>query len=292
MSDLKPAEREAVALRYLEGLSLAEVGTRTGASEDAARMRASRGIERLRKILAKSGVTLSTAILAGALESSATAATALLLSKVSALPAAIQGASGMSAQITLAKGVAAKMTILASIKTFFTVTASSAGIVLIAATAPSSLVPDIIEEPARNMVWAVVGQKVPYRAPAELVGRWERVKVEWDGIDQTPGLTGSSFWMLGSSGSWEGTYKELSGRGGGEKGIFRADPSKSPPTFDFTAGTGTSAKKYLGIYTVKDDLLVVCYGQPGKPRPTELRTERGWKADVMMETFRRVRDGR
>lgn len=81
---LKPAEREAILLRFPGERSLAEVGAAQGISENTARMRVSRALEKVRGHLAKSGVTISTAALA-----------ALWLERNSeALPVSLTGPSG------------------------------------------------------------------------------------------------------------------------------------------------------------------------------------------------------
>ena len=64
MLELKAPDREALLLRYFERRSLAEVGRRLGLSENAARMRVERALERLRERLTRRGVTSSAAALA------------------------------------------------------------------------------------------------------------------------------------------------------------------------------------------------------------------------------------
>ena len=49
MDSLGEQDRNAVVLRYLDGKSLSEVGAALGASEDAAKMRVNRALEKLRK---------------------------------------------------------------------------------------------------------------------------------------------------------------------------------------------------------------------------------------------------
>lgn len=61
------AEREAVLLRFFDGLSLGEVGTALGLSEDAARMRVTRALEKMRRFLVKEGIAVSASVLAGLL---------------------------------------------------------------------------------------------------------------------------------------------------------------------------------------------------------------------------------
>jgi RNA polymerase sigma factor (sigma-70 family) len=57
MGVLDEADRGALLLRFFEGKDLRTVGTALGLSEDAARMRISRALEKLRESLAKRGVT-------------------------------------------------------------------------------------------------------------------------------------------------------------------------------------------------------------------------------------------
>jgi uncharacterized protein (TIGR03435 family) len=71
LHQLTERDRGAVVLRFLEGHNLREVGAALGVSEDAARMRVERALEKLRHLLARRGVTstasgLST-VLGGAL---------------------------------------------------------------------------------------------------------------------------------------------------------------------------------------------------------------------------------
>src|SRR5215470_10834499 len=69
MHELSERDRNAILLRYFEGHQLAEVGAKLGLSEDAARMRVGRALEKLRGLLAQRGA-ISTATALGALLSS------------------------------------------------------------------------------------------------------------------------------------------------------------------------------------------------------------------------------
>ncbi len=64
LAALNGREREAVLLRFFQGLSLAETGAALGVSADAAQMRVSRAVDKLRRHLAKAGVGVSGAALA------------------------------------------------------------------------------------------------------------------------------------------------------------------------------------------------------------------------------------
>ena len=74
MHKLGEKDRVAVLLRYFQNQSLKEVGARLGLSENAARMRVERALEKLRAQLARKGVTSTATALALALTGNATTA--------------------------------------------------------------------------------------------------------------------------------------------------------------------------------------------------------------------------
>jgi RNA polymerase sigma factor (sigma-70 family) len=63
MHDLNAADRDAVLMRYFEEKPMAEIGARFGITENAARMRVDRAVEKLRAALAKRGVSSTAAVL-------------------------------------------------------------------------------------------------------------------------------------------------------------------------------------------------------------------------------------
>jgi RNA polymerase sigma factor (sigma-70 family) len=87
MHSLNDSDRHAIVLRFFERRRFGEVAQILGLSEDAARKRIERAIERLRVVLTKSGVPLSVAGLAEALEANAVAAAPV------GIAAAISGAA-------------------------------------------------------------------------------------------------------------------------------------------------------------------------------------------------------
>lgn len=74
MGELDEEDRDAVALRFFEERSLAEVGSALRISEDAARKRVSRALDQLHGLLAQRGVTSTSAALGLALAGQATVA--------------------------------------------------------------------------------------------------------------------------------------------------------------------------------------------------------------------------
>lgn len=74
LEQLGPEERDVLVLRFFEERNLRDVGAELGLSEDAARMRVNRALEKLRSVFGKLGITGTTTWLATALPTSASAA--------------------------------------------------------------------------------------------------------------------------------------------------------------------------------------------------------------------------
>jgi RNA polymerase sigma factor (sigma-70 family) len=73
LSELAETDREAIVLRYFEASEFSLVGAALGVSENAARMRVERALEKLRAVLQKHGLTTASAVLAGVLADSSAA---------------------------------------------------------------------------------------------------------------------------------------------------------------------------------------------------------------------------
>ena len=90
LSELDEDDRGALVLRYLENRSLREVGEELRISEDAARMRVNRALEKLRNIFGRRGVAVTSVVLLAALSStnaSAAVPAGLVASTISAATA-------------------------------------------------------------------------------------------------------------------------------------------------------------------------------------------------------------
>ncbi|MDO8543338.1 MAG: sigma-70 family RNA polymerase sigma factor [Opitutaceae bacterium] len=74
LHELTETDREAVLLRFFEGRSFAQVGAALGVTEDSARMRVTRALEKLQARLMKRGITSPSAALGLVLSSQAAAA--------------------------------------------------------------------------------------------------------------------------------------------------------------------------------------------------------------------------
>jgi RNA polymerase sigma factor (sigma-70 family) len=133
MEQLGKKDHDAVVLRFFENKTFAEVGATLGASEDAAKMRVSRALEKLRKFFAKRGVSSTTAILAGAIAANSVQAAPVALAKSVTAAAIAKGAAASGSTLTLIKGA---LKIMAWTKTK---TAVVAGVVLILAAGTTTV---------------------------------------------------------------------------------------------------------------------------------------------------------
>jgi uncharacterized protein (TIGR03435 family) len=104
LGKLGERDRSAIVLRFFENKSLAEVGVALGASEDAAKMRVTRALEKLRKIFTKRGVTLSATLIAGAVSAGSVHAAPIGLAAAISTAAITKGAAAGGSTLALVKG--------------------------------------------------------------------------------------------------------------------------------------------------------------------------------------------
>jgi RNA polymerase sigma factor (sigma-70 family) len=102
MAELRADDREAVLLRFFQQRSFAEVGAALRTSEEAARKRVDRALDKLRAVLAKYGVASTSAVLA-------TALMAAITPMPSALNATVTHAALQSAAVTSGSGIVAAL---------------------------------------------------------------------------------------------------------------------------------------------------------------------------------------
>jgi RNA polymerase sigma factor (sigma-70 family) len=104
VANLNEKDRRAIVLRFYEGRNLQEVGAALGASEEAAKKRVNRAVEKLQKFFFKRGVASTTAIIAGAISANSVQAAPAALGKTVAAVAIIKGATASASTSTLIKG--------------------------------------------------------------------------------------------------------------------------------------------------------------------------------------------
>ena len=104
MLRLGQTDRDALVLRFFEGRSLNEVGHALGASEEAAKKRVNRALEKLRNIFAKRGMDSTTAIIAETISACSVQAAPVALTKAATTAAITKGAAASTSTLTLIKG--------------------------------------------------------------------------------------------------------------------------------------------------------------------------------------------
>jgi RNA polymerase sigma factor (sigma-70 family) len=105
MAKLGQKDHDALVLRFFEGRNFREVGAALGASEDAAKMRVNRALDKLRAFFTKRGVSSTTAIIAGAMTTHSVQAAPIALAKSVTALAIAKGAAASGSTLTLIKGV-------------------------------------------------------------------------------------------------------------------------------------------------------------------------------------------
>ena len=104
MGQLGQKDHDAVVLRFFENKNFAEVGAALGASEDAAKMRVNRALEKLRKFFTKRGVALSSAAITGAISANSVQAAPVALAKTVTAVAIAKGVAAGGSTLILVKG--------------------------------------------------------------------------------------------------------------------------------------------------------------------------------------------
>jgi RNA polymerase sigma factor (sigma-70 family) len=116
LAELSESDRDAVILRFLRQRSFRDVAQTLGTSEEAAKKRVSRALERLRGLLARRGIAISAAALAGGLsQMPVTAAPAAFSSSLGTLvvSTAVPTMSTMATVLNVLRTTKAKLVIIA-----------------------------------------------------------------------------------------------------------------------------------------------------------------------------------
>lgn len=114
LRQLRPAEREAILLRFFAGLGFEEIGRRLDLSESGARTRVERAVERLRIRLARHGITSTAAALAATLAAKAAPPAPAGLAQTVQTAALAAGGAGASTASFIASMITAKATLISA----------------------------------------------------------------------------------------------------------------------------------------------------------------------------------
>ncbi len=140
MGRLGETDRNAVVLRFFENKTAQEVGAKLKMNEAAAHKRVERALEKLRKFFTKRGVTLSAALIAGAVSANSVQAAPVGLAKTISAVAITKGATAGGSTLALVKG-ALKIMAWTKMKT-----AIVAGVVVLFAGGLTWIAPQWIRE--------------------------------------------------------------------------------------------------------------------------------------------------
>ena len=129
-------DRNAVMLRFFKQKSLQDVGLALGINADAAQMRVTRAVEKLRRFFIRRGIVVPVATLTSAISANSVQAAPIGLAKTISVIAPAKGATAGSSTLTLVKG-ALKIMAWSKAKTAIVV---GAGMLLVAGTATVAVV--------------------------------------------------------------------------------------------------------------------------------------------------------
>ncbi|HTV43362.1 MAG TPA: sigma-70 family RNA polymerase sigma factor [Candidatus Sulfotelmatobacter sp.] len=132
MEKLGKKDHDALVLRFFENRNFRDVGAAMGASEDAAKMRVNRALEKLRKMFAANGVRSTTAIITGTMSANAVQAAPATLAQSVTVAAVAKGATASVSTLTLIKGT---LKIMAWTKVKTAAVAGAAALIILAGTA-------------------------------------------------------------------------------------------------------------------------------------------------------------
>lgn len=256
LARLNEADRHAVVMRFFDGRSMQEIGAAMGTGEDAAKMRVSRALERLRKYFARHRINSTTAVLAGAISANSLQLAPLGLADAVMSSVAAKGAAISISTSTLIKGA---MQIMAWTK-IKTAIATGAAVLLVAGIA------------------LVAVKKMPRTAVAEtprtgvVVAAAEKsdatiLQGTWAGQENGRGGGGSV------SMAFQGTNIEFHGANPMEwyKATFTLREDTQPKQL-VAVITDCPAPPYIGqtsyaIYQIQNGTLTLVGSEPGSPKP-------------------------
>jgi RNA polymerase sigma factor (sigma-70 family) len=104
MERLGRKDHDALVMRFFEGRNFKEVGVLLGASEDAAKMRVNRALEKLRRFFADHGVTSTSAMIGTEISAHSIGLASPALAKSVTVAALAKGAAGSASTLTLIQG--------------------------------------------------------------------------------------------------------------------------------------------------------------------------------------------
>ena len=180
MTELNETDRHAVVLRYFDGKSMREVGGALGTTEDAAKKRVNRAVEKLQKFFLKRGIDSTAEAITGAISTNAVQAAPVALAKSVAAAALAKGAAVSGTTLTLIKG---------TLKTMAWIKIKSAAVASVSVLLAAGGVTAIYE--TQKEAGASTAASAPESGAAEMRIRWivgkkYAMRLEMNQISETP----------------------------------------------------------------------------------------------------------
>ncbi len=215
LAALRSSDRQVVLLRYMQQCEFSEVGSILGISEQTARRRLSRAVERLRHLLSAAGFLLPAVSVSQILSTTAPKAPAhLLASTVAAASATTTGAAAALASQTIRMLTALKLKIAATILLALTV----AGVGAVSAVRTMSA-----QAAVADSVIPPVSPAISPQVAAGVVARFsDGSRIELIGVAPSP-ADGQQWWKPDGSPLAEAPYPHSSG--------FVTSPGETPYEF-------------------------------------------------------------
>jgi len=142
-------DRQTVVLHFFERKTFTEVGSLLGTSEEGARKRANRALERLRRHLSRRGIVSTVGIIAVAIAANSVQAAPATLAKSVAIAAGAQGVAASASTVTLINGA---LKIMAWNKTKSAIIAS---VVLLLAAGTATVAYNEIHARKLEKIWRI-----------------------------------------------------------------------------------------------------------------------------------------
>jgi RNA polymerase sigma factor (sigma-70 family) len=272
---LPTGDRQAILLRFYEQKTMADVGAALNVSEDAAKKRVARALEKLRKFLQTKGVHMPFAGLGIAMAVGTTE---------SAPPSVVTAcAAGTSPPASHAARLLATKTIAAMVATKIK---SAAVLFVLALLIPLGTAgafylyrqPDPQPpQPGTTTAIASAANENPHADPAlnALRGTWTPASIEINGTQPGPRFQGGKLIIAGNHFTYSNPYwKDIA--------TITVDTSTNPAHIDiFEKG-----KIARGIYLIDRDNLKMCWGPFNGERPEDFATYPG--DDRRLVEFKRI----
>jgi RNA polymerase sigma factor (sigma-70 family) len=261
---LRHDDRQAILLRFYEQKSMADVGTALNVSEDAAKKRVAKALDKLRKMLERKGVVMPAAGLG----------IAMAVGTTQPAPATVVAAcaAGTSPPASPAAQLIAKKIIAAMVTTKIKFTAA---VLLLALLVPLGAVGAFLVCREPSSQWEPAGATPAIVAPTKanleadpgltaLQGTWNPASVKVNGAEAAPRFQGGKLIIVGNNFTYFNSYwKDIA--------TIAVNTSTSPAHLEIHE----NGKIYRGLYLIDHDHLKMCWSPSGGQRPEDFATYPG-----------------